>query len=619
MTAADKTRYPYKIYRSSLRRVLPTRFVTTLKTSIPTNIIDEIRDRTDIVAVISEHVVLKKVGGNFKGLCPFHSEKTPSFSVSSEKRIYHCFGCGVGGNAFKFIMETQSISFVDAVKHLAERAGIPLPKNAANHRPDPKQEERDDLRKINEAAARYFHSLLEHPEDGLKARNYLRDRHFEPEILRRYRVGWSAPTWQGLLDHVRRKSSIPVERLVRSGLVVQKENSSNTYDRFRGRVIFPIKDLHGSVVGFGGRTVAEEDQPKYLNSPETILYQKGATLFGMDEAKHAIRKENQVILVEGYFDQMRAVQHGIDNVVATCGTALTAKQAGMLRNYAETAILVFDADPAGKSAADKGFDVLLEHGLNVKIVVLPEGHDPDSFIHEHGDEKFLEKIRNAKPFVESYIDAMVQEASDKTPADKVKMANQILPLLAKIKNNVERTIWLEKFTSATGIDDLAFLKELKKAFSQRQTRLAETENDSVALLNLEKHLVQLIFSDEETARAVLLELEPEEFSDPALRTIAQTCRQKLNAGAALRLDQLLDETEDPSIKNILSRLGLEPLEFDTPARTVKECIRKFKDVRLKSEIKSMKLQRLNAVNSGQVERSRELGAQLNEMYSALIH
>ena len=590
-----------------------------MKISIPDNIIDEIRDRTDIVAVISEHVVLKKSGKNFKGLCPFHSEKTPSFSVSPEKRIYHCFGCGTGGNVFKFLMEIQNISFPDAIKHLAERAGIPLPRNASGHHPDPKQKERDVLRKLNESATRYFQSLLKNPEGGLNARNYLSSRHFDSGVLDRYRIGWSAPTWRGLLNHVQQKSSVTMERLVQSGLVIQKEDGSNVYDRFRGRVIFPIKDLHGNIIGFGGRAIAEEDQPKYLNSSETLLYQKGETLFGIDQAKHAIRRENQVILVEGYFDQMRAVQHGIDHVVATCGTALTAKQAGILRNHAETVILVFDSDPAGRSAAGKGFDILLEHGLNVKIVVLPEGQDPDSFIHEQGTEKFLEKIRTAKPFIESYIDALVQETPGKTPADRVKMANQILPLLAKIQNNVERTAWLEKFTDITGIDDLAFLKELKKAFSQNQTRLAETENDSVSLLNLEKHLVQLILSDKETACAILQELDPEEFSDPALRTIAQTCRQKIDAGEDLRLDQLLDQTEDPGIKNILSRLGLEPLEFDTPERTIKECVRKFKNIRLKSKIKDLKLQRLNAANAGQVERSQELGAQLNEMYLALTH
>ena len=590
-----------------------------MKLSIPDHIIDEIRDRTDIVTVISDHVVLKKVGKNFKGLCPFHSEKTPSFSVSPDKRIYHCFGCGVGGNVFKFLMEIQSISFPEVLKVLAERAGIPLPRNSSDHSTDPGHKERESLRKLNEAATRYFQSLLKNPEGGLSARNYLTSRHFDAETLERYRVGWAAPTWKGLLTHVQQKSSVTQEQLLKSGLIIKKEDSSTVYDRFRGRVIFPIKDLHSNIIGFGGRSINEEDQPKYLNSPETLLYQKSETLFGMDQAKQAIRKENQVILVEGYFDQMRAVQHGVEYVVATCGTALTAKQASMLRNHAETAILIFDSDSAGRSAAEKGFDILLEHGMNVKIVVLPDGQDPDSFIQEQGAESFLEKIRNAKPFMESYIDALVRESPGQTPADKVKMANQILPLLTKIKNTVERSAWLEKFTSKTNIDDRTFLKELSKALTQNQPRMAETKSELAPLLNLEKHLVHLILSDKETAQMVLLEVDPEDFSDPILKNIAQTCRQKIDNDEDLRIDQLLGQTEDPETRNVLSRLGLESVEFESPERTMKDCIGKFKNIHLKSKIKDLKLQRLDAAKAGQVERSQELQAQLREMHLALTH
>ena len=590
-----------------------------MKISIPDHIIDEIRDRTDIVTVISDHVVLKKVGKNFKGLCPFHSEKTPSFSVSPDKRIYHCFGCGVGGNVFKFLMEIQSISFPEVLKVLAERAGIPLPRNSSDHSTDPGHKERESLRKLNEAATRYFQSLLKNPEGGLSARNYLTSRHFDAETLERYRVGWAAPTWKGLLTHVQQKSSVTQEQLLKSGLIIKKEDSSTVYDRFRGRVIFPIKDLHSNIIGFGGRSINEEDQPKYLNSPETLLYQKSETLFGMDQAKQAIRKENQVILVEGYFDQMRAVQHGVEYVVATCGTALTAKQASMLRNHAETAILIFDSDSAGRSAAEKGFDILLEHGMNVKIVVLPDGQDPDSFIQEQGAESFLEKIRNAKPFMESYIDALVRESPGQTPADKVKMANQILPLLTKIKNTVERSAWLEKFTSKTNIDDRTFLKELSKALTQNQPRMAETKSELAPLLNLEKHLVHLILSDKETAQMVLLEVDPEDFSDPILKNIAQTCRQKIDNDEDLRIDQLLGQTEDPETRNVLSRLGLESVEFESPERTMKDCIGKFKNIHLKSKIKDLKLQRLDAAKAGQVERSQELQAQLRKMHLALTH
>nr|MBC8283029.1 DNA primase [Nitrospinota bacterium] len=350
-----------------------------MKYSIPENIIDEVRDRTDIVEVVSQHVSLKKVGKNFKGLCPFHSEKTPSFTVSSEKRIYHCFGCGAGGNVFKFVMEVQSISFVDAVRQFAESAGVSLPSPGAGNLNDPQYQEREALKKANELAANYFHSLFKDAEKGLTARDYLKGRHFTGEVLDQYNIGWAMPEWKGLTTHLQKTGNLSRKTVLQSGLVIEKEEGSNVYDRFRGRVIFPIKDAHGSVIGFGGRSIADGDNPKYLNSPETPLYQKSQVLFGMNLAKQAIRKEDQAILVEGYLDQMRATQFGILNTVATCGTALTPKQATMLRNYASSVVLVFDSDNAGRAAADKGFEVLHEKGLQVKTVFLPEGQDPDSY------------------------------------------------------------------------------------------------------------------------------------------------------------------------------------------------------------------------------------------------
>ena len=309
-----------------------------MKYSIPDSVIDEVRDRTDIVEVVSQAVTLKKVGKNFKGLCPFHSEKTPSFTVSPEKRIYHCFGCGAGGNVFKFLMETQSISFVDAVRQFAESAGVTIPSRDAGSLNDPQYKEREALKNTNELATTYYHSLFNDTEAGLAARDYLKNRHFTGEVLDKYQIGWAAPTWRGLVTHFQQKGNLSREIVLKSGLVIEKEDSSNTYDRFRGRVIFPIKDPHGYVIGFGGRSIIEGDNPKYLNSPETPLYQKSQVLFGMDLARQAIRKEDQAILVEGYLDQMRATQYGILNTVATCGTALTSKQAGMLRNYASSVV-----------------------------------------------------------------------------------------------------------------------------------------------------------------------------------------------------------------------------------------------------------------------------------------
>lgn len=590
-----------------------------MKYSIPENIIDEVRDRTDIVEVVSQSVALKKIGKNFKGLCPFHSEKTPSFTVSSEKRIYHCFGCGAGGNVFKFIMEVQGISFIDAVQQFAESAGVPLPRPKSGNLNDPQYREREALKKANELAANYFQSLFKDAEKGLAARDYLKRRHFTGEVLDQYGIGWAAPEWGGLARHFQKRGNLSRKTVLQSGLIIEKEAGSNVYDRFRGRVIFPIKDAHGSIIGFGGRAIANGNNPKYLNSPETPLYQKSQVLFGMNLAKQAIRKEGQAILVEGYLDQMRATQYGILNAVATCGTALTPKQATMLRNYASSAILVFDSDNAGRAAADKGFDVLYEKGLQVKTVFLPEGQDPDSFIQENGAEKFLEKIKTAKPYLESYIDGVVAEKNDNSPAERVEMANRVVPMLKKAQNMIERNSLIEYFSSKAKIDDKSFLTELKKSFSQNQTRIKVSDTKSGPNLNLERHLVQLILTDKETAQRVLQAVNLEGFSNPALKSIAAACLQKINEDDDLEIDKLIDETDDPDIRSQLTQLGMEPLEFDAIEKTISDCIKKFNAVHIKSKIKIVKQQRNEAEMAGEKEKSRELQNKLREMQLELTH
>ena len=406
---------------------------------------------------------------------------------------------------------------------------------------------------------------------------------------------------------------------LQSGLVIEKEDGSNVYDRFRGRVIFPIKDLHGSVIGFGGRAIADGDNPKYLNSPETTLYQKSQTLFGLDMAKQAIRKEDQAILVEGYFDQMRATQFGIFNTVATCGTALTPKQAGILRNYASSVVLVFDSDNAGRSAAEKGFEVLHEKGLQVKIVFLPEGKDPDSYIHENGVDNFMEKIKTAKPYLESYIDTVVAGKDGSSPSKRVEMANKVLPIVGKVHNLVERNGLLEYFSFKAKIDDASFLTELKKSFLRNQPRIDIPETETNSTLNLERHLVHLILSGKETAQRVFKAVNLEDFSNPALKSIATTCLQMIDKNQDVEIDKLIDQTDDPEIRSRLTQFGLEPLEFDSPERTVSDCVTKFNNVHIKSKIKIVKQQRNEAEKAGQVEKSRELQNKLREMQLALTH
>jgi len=317
---------------------------------------------------------------------------------------------------------------------------------------------------------------------------------------------------------------------------------------------------------------------------------------------------------------MRATQYGILNTVATCGTALTSRQAGMLRNYASSVVLVFDSDNAGRAAADKGFDVLHEKGLQVKTVFLPEGQDPDSYIQENGAEKFLEKIKTAKPYLESYIDGVVTGKNGSSPSERVEMANQVVPMLRKVQNLVERNGLIEYFSSTAKIDDASFLGELKKSFSQNQSIVEASETGKSSILHTEKYLVQLILSDKEAAQKVLQAINPEDFSNPALRSIAITCSQTIDEGDEdIEIDKLIDQTDDPEIRSLLTQFGLEPIEFDSPEKTVSDCVAKFNNVHIKSKIKIVKQQRNEADMAGQVEKSRELQNKLREMQLELTH
>lgn len=586
---------------------------------IPENIIEEIRSRTDIVEIVSEAVVLKKAGQNFKGLCPFHSEKTPSFTVSPDKQIYHCFGCAAGGNVFKFLMETQSLPFVEAVKLLASKANISLPSPRRSAAENKQEKERETILKSNRLAAEYFIATLDHPQRGKKARAYLESRQFRGEILTKYQLGWSTPNWQDLMTALEKNAAPP--ELEKAGLIKQKDGGpgKNYYDRFRDRLMIPLKDLYGNIIGFGGRIIGE-GEPKYLNSPETPLYKKGKILFGMHLAKQAMRGENQAILVEGYFDQIRAHDKGIYNVVASCGTALTPEQAGLLKNHVKNVVLVFDSDSAGKLAAQRGYEVLVEKELNVRIVLLPQGHDPDSYIQDFGPEKFLQLIENARPFVESYIDGASAKGNLGTPSGRMEVVNGVLPLLAKIKNNLERSEWIKYLSEKAGVEDKALLKELKKTLTQNQSlvKIEAIETKSTKKPDSELYLVHLLLSDQQVARKIRDRVSTEEFSDPDLRQIGEMIYRFLDTEQSVQVDRLLDQVERPEIRALLSKIGMKPIAFDNPLQGAEDCIIELKRTHIEKEIKTLKQLRNQADKAGKIAESREIHTQLKKVQHSLI-
>ncbi|VAX27517.1 DNA primase [hydrothermal vent metagenome] len=588
-----------------------------MKHFIPENIIDEIRSRSDIVEIVSEVVVLKKAGKYFKGLCPFHSEKTPSFTVSPDKQIYHCFGCATGGNVFKFLMETQSLPFVEAVKILASKVNVVIPSPRKNATESRQEKERETLLKSNRRAAEYFTATLDHPQKGKKAREYLESRSFTGEILSKYQLGWSTPNWQDLMNALGQKFSH--RDLENAGLIKQKDggSSSNYYDRFRARLMIPLQDLYGNVIGFGARIIGE-GEPKYLNSPETPLYKKGRVLFGMHLAKQPMRQQKQAILVEGYFDQIRAHQKGILNVVATCGTALTPEQAGLLKNHVNSVVLVFDSDSAGKLAAQRGYQVLLEKDLSVKIGHLPKGHDPDSYIQEFGPENFLQFIENAKPFIESYIDDASNSGNLESPAGRMEVVNQVLPLLAKVKNNLERSEWVRYLSEKAGVDDNALLKELKKALTQNQSQVKVAPIRSLDKPNPELYLVHLLLSNQQVARKIRARVSLDEFSDPELRQIGELVYGLLDIEQPVQVDRLLDQVERPETRALLSKIGLKPIAFDDPLKGADDCITELKKAHIEKKIIELKRLRNQADKAGKIAESREIHTQLRKVQHSLI-
>ena len=582
---------------------------------IPDHLIEEIRSRNDILDTISANVLLKRSGQNYKGLCPFHSEKTPSFTVSPEKQIYHCFGCGAGGNIFKFIMEMEDLPFLDVVKKLALKCGVTLPVFKLSQI-NAKSNERDNLLNINQKAQSYFiRSFI--GEGGEPAREYLNSRGFNNEkLLTEYGIGWAAPGWTDTLRHLQNQEKFSKNDLSRAGLIKQKEGAdeNNFYDRFRGRIMFPLQDIHGNLVAFAGRII-DKSEPKYLNSPETPLYVKGRHLFGFNRAKEAIRKQNKALIVEGYFDQMRAHQNGIRNTVATCGTALTLEQSNLLKNHTKRVTLIFDSDSAGQTATKKGVEVLLKQGMSIEVLSLPSGHDPDSFIHQFGPEKFLEKLKNARPFVETYIDNVIADGDLTTPTGKVAVVNQVLPILMKIKNTIERTEWVSILTDRAKVEDQALLNELKMAVQQDKTIVNEPlrKGDYPNKQNAELYLVHLMFSDKELALKIKEQVKIEDFTNPNLRLIVELCYRLLAEDYELRIDVVMDQIDEPKIRSLLSEIGVTTILFDNPKQTVRDCVSEINKKTNAQQVEELKKQRNNALVAGEFERSQKIQKKLEDL------
>ena len=417
------------------------------------------RDSVDIYDLVSGYVSLKKAGKNWLGLCPFHSEKTPSFNVNPAKQIFHCFGCGVGGDAFKFLELQEGLIFPEAVKQLAGRAGILLPESRPRADEKKSDDERKALLKITAEAADYFRREFEGPA-GSAARAYLSKRGLNDAVIKEFSLGYARPEWDGLLKHLRQKGHTPA-LLEKAGLIVKRSEGEGHYDRFRGRIIFPIRDISGQVIAFGGR-VMDDSLPKYLNSPETPLYSKSNVLYCLDQAKEPARKQGYFIIVEGYLDAIACHQYGAKNAVATLGTALTDGHLRLMRRFAQKLMLIFDPDPAGVKATLRGFELFAGSGMKVNVVSLPDGDDPDTFLKKKGYEAFAACLRGSVKFMDFVLAQVVKDGAAAPIDEKVEREAEMLRFIAKLPSGIEQDHYLKKTAEALNVDEVTLRQDMAK-------------------------------------------------------------------------------------------------------------------------------------------------------------
>lgn len=515
---------------------------------IPDEKVEEVRDASDLIDVVSDYVRLKRRGANYFGLCPFHNEKSPSFSVNPGMGIFKCFGCGVGGDVFQFVMRVEKLSFPEAVRTLAEKAGIPLPEQEEQ---GPAASEAESVYQALRFAARFFYGQLTRTDAGRPALDYLVKRGFTARAIKQFGLGYAPDRWDGLLTEAAAHHITP-EVLEKAGLVIPRKGGNGHYDRYRGRVIFPIFSHVGKVLGFGGRILTDaKDQPKYINSPQTLVYDKSRVLYGLYQGKQAIRQSEEVILVEGYTDVISLHQAGVQHVVASSGTALTQEQVRMLGRYAKRIVMLYDADAAGENAALRGIDLVLEQGLSAYAIELPGGEDPDSYVREQGGEAFEAYVReHRQDFVAfRYAQARRGGALD-TPEGEAGTMHAVVASIARMPDPLMQETYLRRASEVLGVPDIRLHEALAELQRDQRTRSRRPSPPPPA-----------------APEGEVFTADPEDgYEAPAEAAAAQQAEPLPEEKTLLRL---MLEHGAPMVELILSHMGLD--EFtDGPSRETAE-------------------------------------------------
>ena len=591
---------------------------------------ERVRDATDIVQLIGERVALRRAGRSFKGLCPFHTEKTPSFTVTPDRQMWHCFGCSKGGDVFAFVMERDKLTFPEALRALADRAGIELPKQEGSARNDVF----DKLHQAN-ALARDFYRASLASEAGAKARAYLVSRGFEEPWLTRFDLGWAPEGWDGLARALAKL--LPPALLEQAGLVVRRGDGSGHYDRFRNRVLFPVATGSGSVAGFTGRAIAEGDEPKYLNSPETPVFRKGRLLYGLPQARAGIREQGEAIVCEGNFDVIRLHATGFGNAVATCGTALTADQAKLLARLRVKVLLLYDGDDAGVRAADRGLDPLLEAGVEVKVLLLPRGEDPDSFLRREGAGALRDRMASALD-VPSFL---AESKLSKTEGPGVEArVHRLVALLNQIEDPIRRRLLLRRGAEVFGLEESVLLEAVQGKGKVRPKGKPEavvepvpsvhtpgsidsagtagqaSEKESTPADPVERELAGRVLTEEGALAEVVAQGGSNCFRSSSLRDLLEPWLGQARPPREEELREL--EAERPLVRELLAELHPEPgRTLDASRREALGLIQRLEERRLKTEREALKRAIQQAERGGDKELLERLTAEWRDLASKI--
>ena len=582
----------------------------------PQTFIDDLRRQADIVRVIQDYVTLKKAGANWVARCPFHKETKPSFSVNPAKDIFYCFGCQKGGSVFNFVMEIERVTFPEAIKIVAEKSGVPLPKMIDDSRFEAHKRESDQVIELNQWALQWWHDQLQ-SKAATSVRQYLKQRGLTDETAQTFRLGFAPDSWEALSTHLRQKGATQ-EQLERSGLVVKKEEGGS-YDRFRGRLMFPVFDAQGKPIAFGGRILDPEGEPKYLNSPETPAYTKGRHLFGLNLTRDEIRRQGFAILVEGYLDLIVPYQHGVQNMVASLGTALTPEQVKLIARFARKVVVNYDGDRAGVQAAKRAIETLLAEDIEVKVLVLPDNADPDDFIRKYGVTEYQQRRSKAQPQIQFVIDQALRDRNLHNPADKAAAVEETLPFVRAVRNRIQRREYFD-----IAMDALRVRPDQRRELWQRTRGGASADSATVQQVVIrplkatvaEEQILELLLGSEELRKIVLPRLEAGDYEGLATTPLFSAIAKLNEEESEINFDSLSAETADnPAVGELLARLMLaDPTEnFDEALAQADRCVDALRLMKLDRQIDEMAAEIAEAERGGEPEKRDRLVLEKHEL------